>query len=69
MTMAGADYSGMGDFISMQQSKAASQKQFLDGIRQRQEENNARVIKSTTAIVAGVLGWSAYKRYKNARRP
>ena len=67
--MTGPDDSGMGDFIANMRAKQASQEQFLEGFKQRQEETNKRVLTSTAAIVAGVIGWNAYRKYRNAPRP
>jgi predicted negative regulator of RcsB-dependent stress response len=67
--MAGQDYSGMGDFVANMRAKQANQEQFLEGFRQRQEETNKRVLTSTAIIVAGVVGWNAYRKFRNAPRP
>jgi predicted negative regulator of RcsB-dependent stress response len=67
--MAGQDFSGMGDFVANMRAKQASQEQFLEGFKQRQEETNKRVLTSTALIVGGVVGWHAYRKYRNAPRP
>lgn len=65
--MTGPDDSGMGDFIANMRAKQESQAQFLEGFKQRQEETNKRVLTSTAAIVAGVIGWSAYRKFRGAK--
>jgi predicted negative regulator of RcsB-dependent stress response len=65
--MSNDDYSGVGDLVASLNAKATTSAAFLEGFKQRQAETNKRVLTSTALIVAGVVGWSAYKQHKGSK--